>query len=466
MQALQKTFALILFASILSACASLPNSITPTPRPNATPLANASETNTPTPAASQLNVEEEALRGKQVQVWHPWFGAEASLFESQVAQFNTENEWGILISAESKGNYSELFFQTEDALKNSSNPQVVIAFPEHALGWQEDVVDLNPYVNDPLYGLNTSEISDFPSVIWTQDEVDGKRYGLPAQRTARFILYNRSWARELGFDSPPATSVEFERQACAANKAVGADDNPDNNALGGWLIDTHAITALSWMVAFDGGVQEEDGYRFLAPGNIDAFKYVKVLQQKSCAWVASPELSNFDRFAARQALFATAGLEDLSDQSRAFTAVGNQDEWTVLAFPGVERDGLVVYGSSFVMFKSDDATQLASWLFMRWMLSPENQARWVQSTGLFPLRDSTMNLLADYSAEHPQWASAVELLSEGELTPQLASWRVVRIMLGDAFRDMFDTIRHPDLTDGQVPLILRQMDQTVEDISK
>ena len=455
---------LFLLTSILSACASPPNSITQTPRPNAT--GNASVTNTPTPAASQLNIEEDALRGKQVQVWHPWFGAEASLFESQMAQFNTENEWGIIVSAESKGNYSELFFHTDEALKDSSNPQIVIAFPEHALVWQEHVVDLYPYVNDPFYGLSADEISDFPQVIWIQDEVDGKRYGVPAQRTARFILYNQSWARELGFDSPPSTSAEFERQACAANKALGADDNPDNNALGGWLIDTHAITPLSWMVAFNGGVQEEEGYRFLAPGNIDAFKYVKVLQQKSCAWVPSPELSAFDRFAARQALFATAGLEDLTDQSRAFTAAGNKDEWTVLTFPGVERDGLVVYGSSFVMFKSDDATQLASWLFMRWMLSPENQARWVQSTGLFPLRDSTMNLLSDYSADHSQWAEAVKLLSKGETTPQLASWRLVRIMLEDGFRDMFDIIRHPDLTDGQVPLILRQMDQTAEELNQ
>ena len=465
MQAVQKSFILILLTSFLSACASPPDTITQTQLPNATPSANASAMNTPTPATSQLNVQVEALRGKEVQVWHPWFGAEASLFESQVANFNTENEWGILVSAESKGNYSELFFLTEEALKDSSNPQIVIAFPEHALGWQEQVVDLNAYVEDPEYGLNDTEISDFPQVIWTQDEVDGKRYAVPAQRTARFILYNQSWARELGFDSPPSTSAEFERQACAANKALGADDNPDNDALGGWLIDMNAITPLSWMLAFDGGVQEEEGYRFLAPGNIDAFKFLKSLQQKNCAWVASPELSTFDRFAARQALFANASLEELPEQSRAFTAAANRDEWIVLAFPGVERHALVVYGSSFIMFESDDATQLASWLFMRWMLSAENQARWVQSTGLFPLRNSTMNLLADYSADHPQWESAVALLPEAELTPQLSSWRVVRIMLGDAFRDMFDTIRHPDLTEGQVPLLLRQMEQTVEEIA-
>jgi ABC-type glycerol-3-phosphate transport system substrate-binding protein len=350
-------------------------------------------------------------------------------------------------------------------VEDSSYPQVVIGFPEHALEWQEHVVDLSLYVADPLYGWGPADISDFPAVVWEQDEVDGKRFGIPAQRTARFLLYNQSWARELGFESPPATSAEFEQQVCAAHRAAGTDEDPANDQLGGWLIDTQAMTPLSWMIAFGGGVQEEEGYRFLMPGNIAAFRFVKTLQQKNCAWVASLDLPVPDRFAARQALFATASLEDLPAHVRAFSAANNTDEWAVLKFPGDERDALVVYGSSFIMFESDDVTQLASWLFIRWILSAEIQARWVQSTGLFPLRTSTMELLGGYSASHPQWAGAVNLLSEGATTPKLASWRLVRVMLEDGFRDMFDTIRHPDLTDGQVPLILKQMDDTAEDLN-
>ncbi len=450
---------------VISACTpTTTDSNTLTPRPSAT--LNASDAKTPTPAASQLGVEEEALRGKQVNVWHPWFGAEASLFESQVAEFNTENELGIVVLTESKNNYNEIFSQISAALDESNNPQIAIALPEHALAWDADVLDLNPYVHDPEFGMSALDMSDFANVIWRQDEVDGKRFGAPAQRTARFILYNSTWAHELGFDSPPENSSEFEAQSCAAHTALTGDSDPNNDSLGGWLIDSNSTTALSWMFAFDGGVQEESGYRFLAPGNIDAFKYLKTLQQKSCAWVASPDLSVSDRFAARQALFATASLEDFPDLSRAFSAASNPDEWIALPFPGAERDALVVYGSSFIVFNSDDETQLASWLFIRWMLSAENQAEWVRSTGLFPLRSSVLDLLADYSTDHPQWAGAVEYLSEGDVTPQLSSWRLVRIMLEDGFRDMFDTIRHPDLTEGQVPVILRQMDETAEELSK
>lgn len=461
----QYFIALFVFVFVFSACVPSTSSNS-TQSSLATATDKPSATQTPTPAVSKLKVDKEALHGALVKVWHPWFGAEASLFESQVDQFNKTNEWGIVVSAQSKDNFTEIFDQTDAALKDSSNPDIVIVLPEQALTWQKSLVDLNTYLHDPIYGMSDADIADFPSVIWNQDEVDGVRLGVPAQRTARLLLYNQSWARELGFDSSPTTSSDFEKQACAAHKALSLDADTTNDALGGWLIDTDATTPLAWMLAYGGGAQLEKGYRFLAPENIDAFKFLKGLQQKNCAWIASPDTSVYDRFAGRQALFATASLEEFVDQSRSFGTLGSKDQWTVLPFPGKDSSAFVVYGSSFTMFKSDDATQLASWLFMRWMLSPDVQARWVQSTGLFPLRDATTKLLADYATAHPQWAEAVKLLPNGKGTPQLASWRMVRVMLGDGFADMFDTIRHPDLTDGQVPLILRQMDATASDLSQ
>jgi ABC-type glycerol-3-phosphate transport system substrate-binding protein len=451
------------FTFLLSACSPATESITSTPRPTATRTPSAERT--PTPAVSSLKVQKEALRGTQVTVWHPWFGAEASPFEALVTTFNNTNEWGITVSAVGQQNFNELYLQTTAALDESDHPNVVIALPEYALGWKK-VMDLNAYLHDPEYGMSALEIADFANAVWMQDEVDGVRYAVPAQRTARFMLYNQTWARELGFNSPPKDSSEFEQQACAANAALGKDTDPRNDALGGWLIDAHPVTPLTWMLAFGGGVQEENGYRFLTQANIDAFKFLKVLQQKNCAWVPSPDLPVVDRFAARQALFATASLEEFSDQARAFFSAGSRDEWTALAFPGDEKQAVVVYGSSFVMFESDDVTQLASWLFMRWMLSPEVQARWVQSTGLLPLRSATLDLLGDYAAGHPQWAAAVGLLPGGAATPRLASWRVVRVMLGDGFADMFDLIRHPDLTDGQVPTVLRQMEDTASELNR
>ena len=454
----------LLFSILFSACTPSNDSNIPTPQASAT--VKPSVTGTATVTSSRLGIQQEALHGVPITIWNPWFGAQASLFESQVDQFNKTNQWGIVAKAVSLENYNELYSQTSDALKNGATPQVVIALPEYALGWKDRVVDLNPYVNDADYGMTPLEISEFATVFWNQDEVDGVRYGVPAQRAARLMLYNESWARELGLNAPPTTSAEFQMQACTAHDALMKDSDPNNDALGGWIVDANAMTALSWLYAFNGGVQEEKGFRFLTPENIETFKYLKLLQQKGCAWVASSDTPIYDRFAARQALFATVGLEELVDVARTMKSSGNNDQWTVLPFPGKDHESLAVYGSSFVMFKSDDVTQLASWLFIRWMLSVDVQTKWVQSSGLFPLRSSMMDRLASYKTDHPQWGAAVELIPQGQIAPQLGSWRLVRMMLEDGFADMFDVIRHPDLTDGQVPVILKQMDDTASELSK
>jgi ABC-type glycerol-3-phosphate transport system substrate-binding protein len=413
--------------------------------------------------ASRLGVREAALDGITLDVWHAWYGAPASLFEAQVHDFNQSNPWGILARVQGFQNYTELYAQASAAVHGPDRPDVVVGLPEYAVEWHalEAVVDLNPYVSDPLFGLGDAGVADFPSVLWEQDRLGGERLAVPAQRTTRLLVYNRTWAQELGFDDPPRTAAEFQEQACGANQAMHADDDPGNDGTGGWLIDTHPITDLSWLLAFGGGAQEGQGLRFLRPENIEATRFVKGLAESGCAW-GTQELQPLDHFVAREALFATAGLEDLPDLARAMAQAGSRDEWTVLPFPGLEGSAMVVYGSSYILFESDRAEQLAAWLLVRWLLMPEYQAEWVNSAGYFPLQATTMSLLEDYASGHPQWAEAVNMLPEAYTTPQSAAWRTVRVALGDGFTFMFRV----DTPVGQVPAILAQLDSLVTELNR
>lgn len=450
--------AFILSIFLLQACQSVPASGTPASATLETPLPLATKTPKPT---SKLGVKEEALAGQEIEVWYPWFGAYARLFESQVEEFNRSNPWGILVQANSQQNYAELYEQVSSAVHGPNRPDMVIGLPEYAIEWneQEAVVDLAAYLSDPLYGLGVTGVSDFPSKFLEQDMLSDTRLGMPAQRTARFLLYNQTWAGELGFGSPPANADEFKQQACAANQAMRADNDPQNDGMGGWLVDTHWATGLSWLLAFGGGAQEAQGFRFLTPKNIAAMQFVKGLSESNCAW-QSQEEQPLDKFVERQALFAAASLEDLPDLARSFAARGNVDEWTVLPFPGPEEEVMIIYGSSYILFTSDKTSQLAAWLFVRWLLLPENQADWVNSAGLFPLQASTMSELSDYAAGHPQWVEAINLLPQGRLTPQLANWRTARVALGDGFTFMFRV----DTPVGRVPEILAQLDAVVTDL--
>ncbi len=456
----------ILFLFALAACQPAPTRLTATPsvRKTATPQPSI----TPT-AADQLGVANEAqLKGVTVQVWNPWFGVESNLFQSLVDNFNQTNQWGIKVQSTSQTDYNELFQSVNDSFSTTNGPQLAIGLPEYELLWGDNVVDLTNYVNDPKYGLSANDISDIPSVFWAQDEVNGERLGIPAERSARFLLYNESWAHELGFMSAPVSADDFRQQACAAHASMLKDTNRSNDGMGGWLVDTQSMTALSWLKAFGGGVLDGNSYRFLAPNNIAAFTFVKQLYDDGCAWMITDSSSTYDAFANRKALFSTASLEELGAQTRAFGSANNSDQWTVLSFPGDSQSDLYIYGSSYIVLKSTPAQQLASWLFVRWMLSPENQAKWVEALGLFPLRASSMDMLKDFSTSHPQWNAAVALLPEAQIQPQLASWRVVQTMLGDGFSYMFQSgiDNRPAAASNQPAAVLSQMDTIAHELSK
>ena len=437
--------------SALATSSGAPTSIAP--RPTATPSSRLS------PA-----VPPASLQGVGIEIWNPWYGVEASLIESQVAEFNKDNEWGITVRASGRTSFTELYSSVTDVLPGAGSPQLAIALPEHAVGWDASgyVVDLTDYVGDPAYGLSSDEVSDFPPVFWNQDVISGRRLGVPAQRSAHFVLYNQSWASQLGFEQAPRTEEDFREQACAAHISLGRDDDPANDGQGGWLVDTDSMTFLSWMMAFGGGVLDGSGYRFLSPRNLEATAFIKELYDDACAWLPARGNDHAASFAGRGALFATAGLAELSDYSRAMAAAENTDTWTVISFPGTGQTGLVAYGSSFVVLKSTPEQQLASWLFIRWILSAENQKKWVEATGLFPLRMSEVDMLGEYARSHPQWATAVEHLPEAQIQPQLASWRQVRVMMGDGF----DAMLRSNTPAGQVAVILAIMDRTASDLSQ
>lgn len=446
----------------LSACAAPLETAAP---PNVTREANVTATSAPAATlvpVSMLGVESESLRGAVIMAWHPWFGTEASLFETQVAEFNSTNEWGISVLTVGQSNFSELFNNVTASLAAPDRPNLVIGLPEHARFWNEQsgVVDLAPYAADPIWGLSPEEAASYPSVIWEQDMAGDARLGMPAQRTARLMFYNISWARELGFDAPPAMPEEFREQACKANETFKSNEEAQDDAFGGWLVDANPMTALSWMMAFGGGAQDGEGYRFLRNENIAAFRFVKALFEDGCAF-SPADTSIADTFADRRALFVTGGPEDLAAQSRALLTLNRADEWTLIPFPG-ETQAMVVYGSSFIVMPSDDVKQLASWLFVRWMQKAENQARWVQATGMLPINSLTLDLSSDQARAYPQWMEAAKLLPSARGAPHLASWRVIRLVLGDGFEFMFRV----NMPVGQIPVILADMDRAVGDLVK
>jgi len=288
----------------LSGCTPIPSTL---PSTSDQPVVTRTTSPNPTVTSTQpapIGVDASALRGVGIQVWHAFAGGAADIFASQVARFNSVNEWGIVVTPTGFGDYPTLFDAINTALESGSTPNLVTALPEQALTWNASgsVVDLTPYLGDPAWGLGIDTIVDFPPVFWSQDKTNDEQLGVPAQRSARFLFYNKTWAHQLGFNSPPETMEEFRQQACAANTSFRADANPQNDGYGGWIVDTNWQTTYSWLLAFDGGVADDTAYGFRTDPNLAALQFLKSLFDDHCAWL-STESTPFDSFARRLALF-------------------------------------------------------------------------------------------------------------------------------------------------------------------
>ena len=128
--------------------------------------------------------------------------------------------------------------------------------------------------------------------------------------------------------------------------------------------------------------------------------------------------------------------------------------------PGLITEVLDVYGPSYIMLTSSPEEQLASWVFVKWLLAPLNQARFIEATASFPLRAATLVHLGDFSQRHPQWRTAVEALPLAQGEPDLASWGVVRWALQDAGVQLFRSY----FTIDQIPGLVGFLDRTASDL--
>ena len=178
---------------------------------------------TPKPV-SVISIRAEELRGVMIRFWHPWSGTPGQVIDRLVEEFNLTNQWGILVTAVRFPGYDALEKNLESSFQTSYAPQATLGYLHQMIAWDkgQNLVDLTPYVADPQWGLSASDQADFYPQFWNQDVLDGRRLGLPAIRSAQLMLYNETWAKELGFEQPPADADQFLQQACTASRLTSA----------------------------------------------------------------------------------------------------------------------------------------------------------------------------------------------------------------------------------------------------
>jgi len=450
----------LVLPALLVGCAGTPPA-TEEPPPPPPPATEVMEEPTAEPTGPETMLKGDP-NGQSIVFWHAMSsGANLEGMTAVVDQFNAENMYGITVEAVAQGSQSELETAVNGAIATGELPNLTMGFPNGLVRWHglDVIAGLNEFIEDPVYGLTAEELGAiYPGPYSSGTLPDGTQVGIPMHQSAQVIFYNYTWAEELGFDGPPATSAEFMEQACAAAEANNNDDNPDNDGTGGYVYFPDASMVSPWIWAFDGEIISEDGsgYDLNNQAALDVALFFKELADNGCI-LFTPSFPN-PEFAARQALFATSSTAGTPFQQAAMDEVGNADVWGAIPFVGPNGTQVVdAFGQMIGIVRTNPDQDLASWLFLKYLTSAETQSEWIGYTGFFPSQATTD--VGTRPDEDVVWAGALALLEVGKAEPNLAAHGAVRGAIRDAYFAVLDAE-----DEAAVIAILDELNQTAADL--
>jgi len=462
---MKKTISLLLCLSILmAACTQEDNSSLPvssTQSPQSAPPTTQTPFETPA-TATVIPTEGSDM---VMQFWHPWTGNKASSIAALVQEFNQTNEMNIYVEVVSVADEDFLMSSVIEAIDEENAPDILAApssFNRHL--YQQGILrEMDGWVNDPQQGFSQELQRTIPTAYWEMDVMEGMRYAIPAEYNLNFLFYNQSWAQELGFEDAPVTPEGFLNQACAAARFNAFDANDDNNGTGGWIYNSEPATVLSWMQAFGGGEIPTDltrGVDFNTAENQDAFEFLRTIYQLDCAWTGK-EPSPYAYFAARYALFYSGSVADWQQQQKMDEIKVNQDEWTIIPYPGSNGEPIVNGAMlSYAITSSEPEREQAAWAFIRWMISEDVQTVLSEETFSLPVMLSVVTELSELMNEDPVWQRLFQYLPLSRPLPATGSWNTLSSLLQDAGWQ----VSQFNVTAADIPTILENFDTLANEV--
>jgi len=354
-----------------------------------------------------------------------------------VEAFNNTNEWGISVSAEYQGSGDDLqdkmltFMNTRDA------PELVMVSKDQAVVYQlgEALVDMDLLVNNETWGLLPVEKDDyFPGLFnrGVSSFFNNNRLSFPIYAWVDVLFYNVDWLLELGYDSPPTTPEMFEDIACAA--ALQPFSGSTAGGRTGYALNVDEGRFTDWTLSFGGKAYNPgtEQYNFSSLPIIDSMTYLQNFINRLCAQVVENPGDDQVDFGRGVQLFAIASSNDIPT-IRAYVDSEANFNWRVAPLPYTTPQPVMnVEEVSVSLPKTTLEGQLAGWLFLKYLTSPESQARWTQATEYLPVRTSA----AGYISGAPAFMMTLDFLKYGVAEPVLPGYSLVQNLSKNALESI------------------------------
>ena len=394
--------------------------------------------------SAQEDVDSVDPSGQTVVYWHQFSQAQEATMLGIVDEFNSTNEWGITVEPVPQGSYNDIRDLMGAAIISGELPNLVAGYASDAASYSLDngAIDLRPYVESATYGLTEEQLADInPGIlaanVFADAPFDGAMLAWAHQNSAQVLVVNETMLAELGFDAAPATFEEFNEIACAAAEATG----PNGEDLFGFPITGDSSEVEALVAARGGSIYADGAYQFTSEPFIETLQMYQDQYNAGCYYYPDRPFGNTGDFALGlnpMAPTSTAGFTFIIND---ITNAGLEIDWSVNPLPSTEGNRVIqVYVPSIILAPSTPEQQLASWLFLKYLATPEAGAAWMGGTGYFSPVYSAAELVSEETMATPAllpYAQATTaLLNDPEIkiytSPNAVSYGTVRGLVAEA----------------------------------
>ncbi|MGN1401186.1 MAG: ABC transporter substrate-binding protein [Bacillus sp. (in: firmicutes)] len=351
----------------------------------------------------------------EISFWHAMSGAGQEAIEEVVKDFNDSQD-EYTVKAEFQGTYEELLPKFRSVGGTKDAPAIVQTF-EIGTKYMMDSGFIEPvqsFIDQDGY-----DVSQLEENILNYYRLDDQLYSMPFNSSTPVLLYNKDAFKEAGLDpeKPPSTFNEVIKAADALTKKRG--DNTEQYGFSmltyGWFFEE--------LIATQGGlfVNGENGRSGKVTEAVfngkEGLRVFEFLNKMNKAETFGNFGTNWDDIRAafqtgKVAMYldSSAGVADTVNTAPFEVGVGyipHADE--------AERQGVIIGGASLWMSKGiGEDSHKAAWEFMKYLQTPEAQAKWHVNTGYFAINPAAYDeqIVKDKWAESPQLKVTVEQLQD------------------------------------------------------
>lgn len=357
------------------------------------------------------NNEAGAKDGKQVVTfWHSMGGAGQETLNSIVEDFNNSQD-KIQVNAEYQGTYDESLTKFNAVAGTDSAPTMIQTFEIGTMSMinSGNIIPIQEFVDKDGYDMSGLEEN-----ITNYYSLDGKFYSMPFNSSTPVMYYNKDAFKKAGLD-PEKAPETFEEVEEASKAIVKSNPNMKGFALQayGWLWEQLLANQGALLLNNDNGrTDTPTKIGWTEKEGKSIFEWVKRMVDDGTFANYGTNGDNMVAgfLAGDVAMFlqSSASARDVIDNAPFEVGIA------FLPYPeDQERQGVVIGGASLWMIdgKPEEESK-AAWEFMKYLQTPEVQAKWHVGTGYFAVNPAAYEeeVVKEAWAEKPQLQVTVQQL--------------------------------------------------------